>query len=79
VVHVPLPGFPAPYILAQIELTEGPIVFSLLTGCDPKEGVVDIGAEVELVIGKTTEDLEGNDIIGYMFRPLKFKKGNESA
>jgi len=75
VVHVPLPGFPVPYILCKIELPEGPIVFSLLTGCEPREGVVDIGTEVELVIGKTTRDKEGNDITGYMFRPVKGREG----
>ena len=75
VVHVPLPGFPAPYILAQVELPEGPIIFSLLTGCEPREGVVDIGTEVELVIGKTSRDKEGDDVMGYIFRPVKIKEG----
>lgn len=71
VMHVSLPGYKAPYVIARIELPEGPRVFSLITGCEPQEGVLEIGTEVELVIGKITEDKEGNDIIGYMFRPLK--------
>ena len=68
--HVPIPGYRAPYIIARTELPEGLIVTSLITGCEPAEGALEIGDEVELVIDKITEDEEGNDIIGYMFRPV---------
>jgi len=70
VLHVPLPGFPAPYTVAFVELPEGPKIYSLITGCKPIQGVLEVGTEVELVIGKITEDNEGNDIIGYMFKPV---------
>jgi uncharacterized OB-fold protein len=75
IVHISLPGFQAPYIIARVELPEGPRVFSLIIDCEPIEGALDIGMEVELVIGKITEDKEGNDLIGYMFRPLENKEG----
>lgn len=78
VLHIPLPAFPAPYILARIELPEGPIVLSLVTDCEPVEGALEIGDEVELVIGKIFEDNEGNDTIGYMFRPLQNRDKNEA-
>lgn len=75
VLHVPLPGFPAPYIIGRTQLPEGPRVTSLITGCEPTEGALDIGTEVELIIGKISEDKEGNDIMGYMFRPVEKGKG----
>ena len=75
VLHVPLPGFPAPYIIGRTQLPEGPRVTSLITGCEPTEDALDIGAEVELTIGKISEDKEGNDIIGYMFRPTEKRTG----
>ena len=70
VLHIPLPGFKAPYIIARTELPEGPRVTSPVTGCEPAEGALEIGTDVELVIGKISEDKEGNDVIGYMFRPV---------
>jgi uncharacterized OB-fold protein len=70
VVHVAPRGFKAPYIQAFVDLPEGPRIFSLITGCEPSEEVLKTGTEVELVIEKITEDEEGNDLIGYKFRPI---------
>jgi uncharacterized OB-fold protein len=70
IAHLSMPGFPAPYIQAYVDIEGGPRVFSLITGCEAKEGVLKIGDEVELEIGKITEDEEGNDIVGYTFRPV---------
>jgi len=66
-----MPGFPAPYIQAYVDIEEEPLIFSLITGCEAKEGALEIGDEVELVIEKITQDDEGNDAIGYKFRPIK--------
>jgi len=77
VLHISLPGFKAPYIIARTELPEGPRVTSPVTGYEPVEGALDIGTDVELVIGKISEDKEGNDIIGYMFRPVGSSKQSE--
>ena len=71
VIHVPLPGYPAPYVIGEIKLPEGPIVTSLITGIEPVEEALGIGDEMELVVGKITEDKKGNQIIGYMFRPKR--------
>ena len=71
IARLSMPGFPAPYIQAYVDIEEGPRIFSLITGCEPKEGALEIGDEVELVIEKITQDDEGNDIIGYKFRPVE--------
>lgn len=68
--HIALPGFQAPYVVARVELPEGPKIYSLITGCKPVEGALEIGDEVELVIGKIKEDEKGNEVIGYLFRPV---------
>ncbi|MDP7239891.1 MAG: Zn-ribbon domain-containing OB-fold protein [Dehalococcoidia bacterium] len=65
--HVAPPGFKAPYLQAYIRLPEGPRIFSVL---DAQEGEVDMGSEVELIIDKLAEDEQGNDLIGYKFRPV---------
>lgn len=70
VVHVAPTGFKAPYIQAYVDLPEGPRVFALIAGVDPLRHGLKEGAEVELVIGKIREDEKGNDLIGYMFRPV---------
>ena len=64
-------GFIAPYIVAYIDLPEGITLFSLITGCEPREDAFQIGDEVELVIEKIKEDEKGSDVIGYKFRPIK--------
>ena len=61
----------APYIQAYVDLPEGPRLFNTITDCDPTEESIRIGMDVELLIEKVAEDEEGNDIIGYKFRPLK--------
>lgn len=63
-------GFEAPYIAASVDLPEGPRVFAMITGCEPLEEALEIGTEAELVIEKLREDEEGNEIIGYKFRPV---------
>lgn len=67
-------GFKAPYIQAYVDLPEGPRVFSIITGCKPSGEELTIGSEVELVIDKICEDEEGNEIIGYKFRPISGRR-----
>ena len=64
-------GFKAPYVVGDVELPEGIRLFSIITECDPSEEELEIGMDLELVIGKFSEDEDGNDIVGYMFRPIK--------
>lgn len=64
------PGFEAPYVVAYVLMPAGGRVFSLITGCEPSEGSLEIGTEVELVIEKIREDEQGNEVRGYKFRPV---------
>lgn len=71
VMQVAPPGFIAPYMIGYVRLREGPIVFSLLTGCETKDDALKIGEEMELVIEKINEDGKGNNIIGWKFKPIR--------
>jgi len=61
-------GFPSPYACGYIDLPEGVRIFSLPTDWSPDN--LRIGAEGELVIEKMKEDLEGNEVMTYKFRPV---------
>lgn len=71
VLHVGAPGFSVPYIVAYVVLPEGPRVFSMINGCEPSEKSLEVGTDVELIIGKIHDDEQGNEIIGYKFRPIR--------
>lgn len=64
------PGFEVPYIQAWVKLSEGPKVFTTVVGCEPKEGVLHIGQEMEMVIEKIREDKDGNEIVAWKFKPI---------
>lgn len=68
-IFVASPGFEPPYAAGFIDLPEGIRVFSTITGIDPQGAGLSEGMEMELVTYKIKEDAEGNDIIGYKFRP----------
>lgn len=51
-----------------VELPEGISVAAVLTTADPEELVV--GREMELVVGPLFEDEDGNEVVGYRFRPV---------
>jgi len=60
--------FSTPYASGYIDLPEGVRIYSLLTDWENKD--LKIGMEMELVIDKIKEDREGNEVVGYKFRPL---------
>lgn len=68
VVHMPPPGslVTAPYVVAVVELPEGPLVPTVLTGCDPS--AVRIGMEAEMYVEKVGEDENGNQLMAYKFK-----------
>lgn len=70
VLHVGAPGFSVPYIVAYVVLPEGPRVFSMINGCEPSEKSLEVGTDVELVVGKICDDEQGNEVIGYKFKPI---------
>ncbi len=67
IINPPL-KFQAPYSVAYVDLDEGPRLFTQLTSCRPEE--IKIGRRVELVIGMLRHDENGNEIIGYKFKPV---------
>ena len=61
----------APYVVALVELEEGPVVSAQLTDMDPSE--VAIGLPVEMVTRRLREDgPKGIVVYGYKFRPRLF-------
>ncbi|MBI4307672.1 MAG: Zn-ribbon domain-containing OB-fold protein [Chloroflexi bacterium] len=76
VARVAPPGFTAPYLQSWIDLPEGPRIFSLISGVEPRDDALVEGQEVELAIEKIRTDDEGNAVIGYTFRPMS--KGGKS-
>lgn len=60
--------FSTPYASGVIDLPEGVRIYSLLTDWETKG--LKIGAEMELIIEKMMEDLEGNEVVTYKFRPI---------
>jgi len=71
VMRVGPPDFPPPYMLGYVRMKEGPIIFTQITGCGTEDDALEIGAEMELVIEPIKKDLQGNNLIGWKFRPLK--------
>lgn len=60
----------APYVLALIELDEGPLVTAQLTDVDVNDPI-EIGTRVEMVTRKLrTEGTSGMIVYGYKFRPV---------
>jgi uncharacterized OB-fold protein len=57
-----------PFAVGYVELPGQLKVESRLTGCEPEE--FKIGMEMELVIVKFREDVHGNDVMSFAFRPV---------
>ena len=71
VMQVGPPDFPPPYIIGHVKTKEGAKLFTLIAGCEPKDDAMDLGEEMELVIEKVKEDKEGNNVIGWKYRPVR--------
>lgn len=67
ILNAPL-RFQAPYAVAYVDLEEGPRLFTQLTSCNPEE--IKVGTPVELVTGTLRHDEQGNEIVGYKFKPV---------
>lgn len=70
VVHIPSPvGIKAPYAYGYVEIPQNQIrIFALFTGADPFTFTP--GQEVELVVEPIRENQNGQEIIGYKFKPI---------
>ena len=64
VMQVGTPDFPAPYIIGYVKVTEGPLIFSMITGCEPREDALEL-------VEKIKQDEKGDDIIGWKYEPIK--------
>lgn len=58
---------PIPYGVGKIDVTQGARVLSLVTEHDPNK--IKIGMEMELLVEKLYEDEQGNEVIGFKFKP----------
>ncbi len=70
VVRQPPAGYAeqAPYLLAMIQLAEGPVITAQLTDCDAEQVVIDM--PVEMVTRKLADlGEDGLLVYGYKFRP----------
>jgi benzoylsuccinyl-CoA thiolase BbsA subunit len=61
-------GFDPPYAVGYIDLPEGVRIYSILAEADMKK--LEIGMEMELVIGPIRKTSDGEEIIGYKFKPV---------
>jgi uncharacterized OB-fold protein len=57
-----------PFGQGFVKMPSGIRVISVLDSADPKE--LKIGRDMELVVNKLFEDEEGNDVMGYKFKPV---------
>jgi uncharacterized protein len=71
--HAPPPPYPQetfkPFPVAWVELEDGLIILSEITGCGLDE--VDFGKPVELNVTKGWVDEKGNEVMMYKFRLIK--------
>ncbi len=71
VAHQAPSGLTAPYIQAYVQLEEGPMLYSLVTGVEQKADAIRLDQPMEIVIDKIREDEQGNDLIAWKVRPAK--------
>ncbi|MFC1861971.1 Zn-ribbon domain-containing OB-fold protein [Chloroflexota bacterium] len=71
VMQVGPPNFPAPYIIGYVRMEKDTLIFTLITGCEARDDALELGEEMELVIEKVSEDEQGNNLIGWKFRPTR--------
>ncbi|MEW6262071.1 MAG: OB-fold domain-containing protein [Thermodesulfobacteriota bacterium] len=58
-----------PYLIGFIDLPEGIKLFSVLTECEPWPEVLQVGLEMEMVLGVIKHDPDGQAIYSYKFKP----------
>lgn len=69
VINNPPLRFQAPYAVAYVDLAEGPRLFAQLTSYNAEE--IKPGTPVEMVVGTLRCDEQGNEIVGYKFKPVR--------
>ena len=69
VVRQSTPEFEVPYALGYVDLPEGVRVMTQLTGRAPED--YEIGMAMELVVEPFGADADGNETVGFRFRPME--------
>jgi hypothetical protein len=69
IIRVPSRSYEAPYAVGYADFPNDVRVFAQLTEVDPNKLKADMA--VELVLGKTCDDEEGNEVISYKFKVLE--------
>jgi len=59
---------PVPYGVGWVDLPEGARIVAYLTESDPEK--LKVGMDLMLIIDKLFDDSEGNELIGFKFKPL---------
>ena len=57
-----------PFAIGEVQFPEGIAIIGQMTGCEYED--LKIGMEVEMVAGKLFEDDDGNEVVGWKFRPV---------
>jgi uncharacterized OB-fold protein len=57
-----------PFPIAEVQFPEGIAIIGQMTGC--KYENLKIGMEVEMVVDKLFQDEQGNEVVGWKFRPI---------
>lgn len=73
--HTPNIAVEAPYIQAYVQLEEGPMLYTLIAGVEPRADALQLDQPMEMVIEKIRADEQGNDIVGWKFRPAGAERG----
>lgn len=73
VMQVGSPDFPTPYVIGYVRMKEGVSIFTPITGCEARDDALELGEEMELTIEKIREDRQGNNLIGWKFKPTRRK------
>ena len=69
IMRVGPPDIPTPYAMGYVRTREGALIFTQITGCELEEEALELGQEMELVLEKIKEDEQGNNLLGWKFRP----------
>ncbi len=63
-------GFTAPYIIGYVILPEGVKIYTMIAGTEIREDALKKGQEMEMIIDRLRDDDQGNEIIGWKFKPV---------
>lgn len=69
IIHQSVPWVKVPYIAAVVDLPEGVSVNANIEGIEPKPENLKFGMKVKMFTEVVSQDADGNQYVGYKFRP----------